>query len=754
MQSDTTAIFLSLSLSPFFGFLVGLFFFLVGRHTAAATTSTLRCEGIQGPTTGLRGFSLSNTILTLIPLTPSCTMSGWQPSHRHAPPPRIDLGAHDDDELDYSPAAHVGPSHSSSRHHTHDPRSTRSNHIYHDLDQPHRPPPRPVGPPPLLAGPLQPRAVSKPARTPSPEPDEDVLAYIRAQKQQQASSAHTQHELRLAQQLKRDKFQHGASRLKSRVDREREADERKRRQAEHDAQLAYHEFVAAMGGDGDDDERMQHSQVGSSRAPAKKAAAFVAAGGKAYVASRTAPLTSTDASDPEANLVSSAFGNESDDGITPTTPAQASSMRNDAPKRKRHAMDTFLSELQTEQAERESRLASLASATNTSISTLLAHETHSRPRGSRHTGDTPTTNICIVNLPPGVDERGVGDFFAEWGDVATVKIMWPRQDVRDPRALTAFVAFMTRDQAEWAFKQADGAMWGGVRVRLSWGKQVPLPKRPMYPHAVRRTDHAEPASKGGVPRLVINHRRSMPSTSVGEEFSDTGSAELYSTDSGEESETATLGRSALGPRAYRRLCSMLRSLTLRRDRIARITAFAYDHAAHYSSIVALLTASLLRPRTPVPRKLARLYALSDVLHNSCMPVTNAWRYRAAIEARLPLVFAHLGLVARSFAGRMRREEFKARVHAVLDVWDGWIVIPPHVLDRLRSVFDHPPAAAKATVASNHAENDEQQPRAKAVQEDVDGEALDDAAPQNQDDIDGEDLDGEDIDGEDLDGEAM
>ncbi len=685
-------------------------------------------------------------------------MSGWQASHRHALTPRINLGADEDDGLDYSAAAHAGPSHSSLRHHTNDPRSTRSNHIYHDLDQPNRPPPRPFGPPPLLARPSQPRAVSKPARTPSPEPDEDVLAYIRAQKQQQASSTHTQHELRLAQQLKRDKFQHGASRLKSRVDREREADERKRRQAEHDAQLAYHEFVAAMGGDGDDDVRLQRSQAGSSRAPAKKAAAFVAAGGKAYVGSRTAPKTIPDASDPEANFVSSAFGNESDDGITPTSPAQASSARNDAPKRKRHAMDTFLSELQTEQAERESRLADLASATNTSISTLLAHETQTRPRGSRHTGDTPTTNICIVNLPPGVDERGVGEFFAEWGDVATVKIMWPRQDVRDPRALTAFVAFMTRDAAEHAFKQADGAMWGGVRVRLSWGKQVPLPKRPMYPQAVRRVnDDAEAPSKGAVPRLVINHRRDLPSKPVVDDFSDTGSADLYSTDSGEESETVSLRStrsSALGSRAHRRLCSMLRSLTLRRERIARITAFAYDHATHYSAIVALLTQSLLQPRTPVPRKLARLYALSDVLHNSCMPVTNAWRYRAAIEARLPLVFAHLGLVARSFAGRMRREEFRAKVHAVLDVWDGWIVIPPHVLDRLRSVFDHPPAAAKATVDSNDAEKDEQQPGGKVVQEDVDGEALDDAAPQDQEDIDGEDLDGEDLDGEDLDGEAM
>ncbi|KAI3476045.1 hypothetical protein L1887_62443 [Cichorium endivia] len=365
----------------------------------------------QPPLSGANGFrvqpafdasrsrSLSNTIVILISLPPSCTMSGWQASHRHALTPRIDLGADEDDGLDYSAAAHAGPSHSSLRHHTNDPRSTRSNHIYHDLDQPNRPPPRPFGPPPLLARPSQPRAVSKPARTPSPEPDEDVLAYIRAQKQQQASSTHTQHELRLAQQLKRDKFQHGASRLKSRVDREREADERKRRQAEHDAQLAYHEFVAAMGGDGDDDVHLQRSQAGSSRAPAKKAAAFVAAGGKAYVGSRTAPKTIPDASDPEANFVSSAFGNESDDGITPTTPAQASSARNDAPKRKRHAMDTFLSELQTEQAERESRLADLASATNTSISTLLAHETQTRPRGSRHTGDTPTTNICIVNLP-------------------------------------------------------------------------------------------------------------------------------------------------------------------------------------------------------------------------------------------------------------------------------------------------------------------------------------------------------------------
>ncbi|CDS00736.1 uncharacterized protein SPSC_05030 [Sporisorium scitamineum] len=758
---------------------------------------------------------------------------------------RVDLGADDDgdDDLDYSERA--GPSNpsrhmASSSSRTYPPsrpdprRANRSQHSDHDLDSSPYPEPsrhdsyprsaphhsrQPAVPPPY------PRS-----RTPSPQPDKDVLDYIRAQKEQSASTS--KHELALSEQLKREKFEHGAGKVKSRVQKEREAEERKKKQAQEDAARAYQEFVVAMGGEVERDPSAVKD--GQNRKPM----GFVTAGSKAYVGPRTDPVKPTqpassalDSTPNQADhtskvplkRVNSAFGDDSSGDEAQTTP------RKDPPpppQRKRQAMSSFLTELQTEQAQRESRLSTLASTTNTSISTLLARETLSKP-GSRDLASDPlTTNICILSLPPHIDERSMGEFFRAWGDVATVKIMWPRGEQRDRiSGLTGFVAYMTRAEAEYAFRQADGAMWGGVRVKMSWGKAMPLPARAMYPMSRERDDRQgedsrlasdRPSGGSAVPRLITRHRQPstsaddkkqhiraqvhddypqtqrlfietvasrirsngphfehvlrereadnpkfsflfepdsllhhyfrmcldphyLPTSPIAEQdFNDAGSDELYSTDSGEESETRRLSRSTsttgapLGSIARRRLCSMLRGLTLRRERIARITAFALDHASNYAQIVQLLVTSLLQPSTPVPRKLARLYALSDILHNSGTPISNAWRYRAALEAQLPLVFAHLGQVAKSFQGRMKREEFKGRVGGVLDVWEGWIVVSPHVLERLRRLLECPPAVKV---------------KAGEVEEDVDGEALDspqkEAAHSNKlNDEEEEDLDGE------------
>ncbi|GAC99168.1 nucleolin protein Nsr1 [Pseudozyma hubeiensis SY62] len=661
---------------------------------------------------------------------------------RPSRPSRIDLGYNDDDDVELDYSEHPGPSNPSHRaaplHHL--PSSSRLDNHHH-------------------------------RRSPSPQPDADVLAYIRAQRHNDHLST-SAHQLELAEQLKKEKFQHGAGKTKSRVQKEREAEERKKKQAEQDAKTAYDEFVAAMGGDQDEREAGGEQRK-------RKAVGFVGAGGKKYVGSRG------EASEAEVVKVSpmkrdSVFAEEPDE--SPSQP----------PARKPRPMSSFLTELQLEQAQRESRLSTLASTTNTSISSLLAQEsttttTKFPSQNPSASADPLTTNICIPSLPPNIDERSMGEFFSQWGDVATVKIMWPRGDQQRerPGGLTGFVAYMTRDHAERAFREVDGVTWGGVRVKCSWGKAMSLPKRALYPQRKKVEKEEEKIGSvggGGVKKLVIRHRRNgkgreerrkeirdrlggeceetqrlfvetvasrirangvnfenvlrereadnprfaflfepdsllhqyfricldeyyVPSA-VNEDlqqkpFDDDGSDELYSTDSGEESETrrftsrsSSSSTTPLAPLAHHRLCSMLRSLTPRRERIARITSFALDHSSSYPSIVDILTSSLLQPSIPIPRKLARLYCISDLLHNSGTPISNAWRYRAAVEEKLPLVFAHLGMVARTFEGRMRREEFKRKVREVLDVWEGWIVVAPDVLERCRRVFECPPVASQ------------------------------------------------------------
>lgn len=68
--------------------------------------------------------------------------------------------------------------------------------------------------------------------------------------------------------------------------------------------------------------------------------------------------------------------------------------------------------------------------------------------------------------------------------------------------------------------------------------------------------------------------------------------------------------------------------------------------------------------TPVPRKLARLHLVSDILHNAAASVPNAWTYRSVFEAKLPAVFDHLGDIYLSFPGRLKAEQFRGLIEKV------------------------------------------------------------------------------------------
>lgn len=78
----------------------------------------------------------------------------------------------------------------------------------------------------------------------------------------------------------------------------------------------------------------------------------------------------------------------------------------------------------------------------------------------------------------------------------------------------------------------------------------------------------------------------------------------------------------------------------------------------------LLVASLTIDETPVPRKIARLHLVSDILHNASASLPNAWVYRSIFETKLPAVFDHLGDIYLSFPGRMKAEQFRSQVMKV------------------------------------------------------------------------------------------
>jgi U2-associated protein SR140 len=229
----------------------------------------------------------------------------------------------------------------------------------------------------------------------------------------------------------------------------------------------------------------------------------------------------------------------------------------------------------------------------------------------------------------------------------------------------------------------------------------------------------------------------------------------------------------------------------------------------------IIVASLVVDDTPVPRKLARLHLICDILHNSAASLPMAWKFRQEFQSRLGLVFDHFSTIYHSFPGRITAETFKGQITAVIDIWEDWIIFPPEFTQQLRrriegQVQEEAPVVEEApmiveepvpapvsrfkTSSFKPAEELAEPPKTTVIQDeggetpmdvesDVDGQSLDDnvdgeplenvdgeplddidGAPL-EDDIDGapleDDIDGapleEDIDGtpmEDVDGEPM
>ncbi|KAG1716417.1 hypothetical protein ID866_769 [Astraeus odoratus] len=491
---------------------------------------------------------------------------------------------------------------------------------------------------------------------------------------------------------------------KSRREKEKEAAEAKKKEEEENAARAYVEFLDAF--EGEDASRR------------KSGSNFVRAAGDSNVRAPYQP--SLKSAQEASSKTAKAFREEMED------PSPAPS----APKPKgKRAMDTFLEEIKREQALREARYA--RSAHGRSVTALAAYEGQS---GSKDRGDPETTNLFVANLPANVTEQSLGTFFARHGPVGSVKIMWPRGDIgngpggdmtasrRNRNAgLSGFVSFMKRKHAEAALRELDGFDWGGSVLRVGWSKAVPMGNKPLYgvgnimaagvagvgltlPGAV----HARALSQaidqvvvhGAVPGVSVALLRTddIGRTAVADMIvgvledgpavsRDDGYNSIYSTDSAEESEQERTKKTVLGKLARKRFEAMLRGLSGKRGELARCMTFSLEHAEASREVSDIIISSLLVDSTPVPRKIARLHLICDILHNSAAPVPSAWKYRQEFQARLGIVFDHFSSIYHSFPGRITAETFKKQITSVVDIWEDWIVFSPEFTSELRARLD-------------------------------------------------------------------
>ena len=381
-----------------------------------------------------------------------------------------------------------------------------------------------------------------------------------------------------------------------------------------------------------------------------------------------------------------AFDDADDEDAEASTPKMAPARKRKPPRQ--GAMSSFLLELQEAQAKRAE-----------SLSIPRAEETY-REHVSGSEVQLDSTNICVQPLPASaMSEHRLGTFFAQWGDVACVSLSKKESSVT--ASAYAHVAYTSRRDAELALQETNGLVWNDVTLSSSWAPPISLPDgEPAYSarrsrkRRAREQGHYAHAQGGRECSPVpVRHRHTHRSTSpvhISAEFQDAGYASMYSTDSEEVSESDLhRGNGELPMLAARRLQAMLKGLTPRRERIARCMKLALDHADAAPSVADMIARSLLVPTTPLPRKLARLYAMSDILYNTAAPVACAWKYREAFQPWLEAIFLHWGATIRACPLCQTTEETKQQVLAVLTCWDTWLIWPPTLLKHLRDAVEGP-----------------------------------------------------------------
>ena len=161
-----------------------------------------------------------------------------------------------------------------------------------------------------------------------------------------------------------------------------------------------------------------------------------------------------------------------------------------------------------------------------------------------------------------------------------------------------------------------------------------------------------------------------------------------------------------------------------------------------------------------PAKLVALYVISDILSSSSTSgVRHAWRYRQLFESAFKRQnsFVHLGRLEKNLNwGRLRAEKWKRSVNSILSLWEGWCVFPQESQERFNKEFNDPPLTKEEEALKREAEEEEKRAeKAKKRWKTVDEKAAERAAEAEEEQERGEemDVDGEAME-EDLDGNAM
>ncbi|CAG5128807.1 unnamed protein product, partial [Candidula unifasciata] len=205
-----------------------------------------------------------------------------------------------------------------------------------------------------------------------------------------------------------------------------------------------------------------------------------------------------------------------------------------------------------------------------------------------------------------------------------------------------------------------------------------------------------------------------------------------------------------------RLEDILRELTPDRTKIAEAMVWCLDHAEAAEEVVDCIAESLSIIQTPIPKKIARLFLVSDILFNSSAKVPNASFFRKFFQAKLKEIFKDVNESYEKIEGRLKAEQFKQKVMNCFRAWEDWAVYPNDFLINLQNIFLGLVLPVKQPEESPEHKEDKPVDIDGAPLEDVDGFPLSESA-KPEPDIDGEELksvNGLPLSEPDIDGEPL
>jgi len=204
----------------------------------------------------------------------------------------------------------------------------------------------------------------------------------------------------------------------------------------------------------------------------------------------------------------------------------------------------------------------------------------------------------------------------------------------------------------------------------------------------------------------------------------------------------------LSDRQRDRLEDMLRTITTDRTKIGELMRWSVDHSEYAEEIVECVCESLSILETPIPTKVARLYVVNDILHNTGTKIQNVSNFRKHFQNNLLETMEHLHKALSTCSTKLQQEKFRKQVLSCLAAWQDWSLYPPGFLINLQNVFVGISTSHDIKVEEEKANNDSLKAKLD-VTSDIDGNPIDDdidGVALGDDDLDGIAMESNDIDG--------